>query len=157
MCVWVCVYNLNVCVRATLCVFVQLFVFKHAAVCACLSVCVSQHAVWPWWPCFGWLMCWREQRGAQVGPEPQSDTLLLPCCFTYVDAARLLLPSHLTLPPALTQPTLTGSFFRALFWSFCLFQESKLSTVRFSSKFLFDILPLIVAQYNRSLTCWGLK
>lgn len=81
------------------------------AACAPERMCVSQHAAWPWWPCFGWLMCLREQRGAQVGPEPQSDTLLPPCCFTYVDTARLLLPSHLTVPPVPIQPTLAGSFF----------------------------------------------
>lgn len=87
----------------------------------------------------------REQRGAQVGPEPQSDTLLPPCCFTYVDAARLplsplLSDSHARFNTANTRRFLffffppskgagggIGVGVGALFLSFCLFRENKLA------------------------------
>lgn len=152
-----CLYTLNVCVCAPMFVFVLL----QCELRAPERMCVSQHAAWPWWPCFGWLMCLREQRGAQVGPEPQSDTLLPPCCFTYVDAARLLLPSHLTVPPIPTQPTLTGSFFGGtLFLSSCLFHENKLAG--FSNHFLFHStskrMPGSHYELNNMMNlCWGVK
>lgn len=132
----------------SVCLFSCLCSSPLQCVCApeCVCACVSQHAVWPWWPCFGWLMCWREQQGAQVGPEPQSDTLLLPCCFTYVDAARLLLPSHLTLPPLQhsqhSQVPCIGLHFEASGYSV----KVKLLLCSFSSNFLFHILPILVAH-----------
>lgn len=132
-----------VCLFSCLCLSMLLCVHAH-------SVCISQHAVWLWWPCFGWLMCWREQQGAQVGPEPQSDTLLLPCCFTYVDAARLP-PPHLTLPPA-QRSQHSQVCFRVLFWSSCFSQESKSNILSCLSNFLFHLLHLIVTFCKTCIT-----